>query len=102
MSESLTRLAWALPLVIVLGALAMLLMRRLLPHWQTPAAPVARLALHESLNVSETTRTHLLSVDGQRMLLVETRDQPSTAVLLPNAVPARLAAWPNGAWRRRT
>jgi flagellar biogenesis protein FliO len=85
MNDTFVRLSWALPLVLALAVAAALVLRRFIPQLQVPRPQSGRLALNESLQLSDASKVHLLSVDGQRILLVETRDQPSNVVFLPDS-----------------
>jgi len=91
--DLLHRLAWALPPVLLLGAVAILVLDRLkrLPG-ASDRAP--RLLLQASLALSERTRAHLLHVDGQRWLVVEAEAGITTTPLGDSKAPA--AAF----WRR--
>ncbi|MCW7540865.1 hypothetical protein OOT46_23880 [Aquabacterium sp. A7-Y] len=87
MTDTLVRLSWALPLVLLLGVVALLLLRRFLPAL-APATPAAgQLVLRESLRVSERTQLHLVVAQGRPVLLVEPQEGSPTAVLLDD--PAR-------------
>jgi flagellar biogenesis protein FliO len=79
--SSLLRLLWALPLVLAIGAGAMLVLRRfVLPVSRAHAAQ--RLVFREQLALSEQTRVHLLEIDGNGYLLVEST-QNATLQPLP-------------------
>jgi len=65
------RLLWALPLVLLTGAGIVLLLRRTLGSHQIGSKGRERMSLRESVSVSQDTRIHLLQVDRQSYLLVE-------------------------------
>ena len=67
--ESAWRLIWALPLVLLVGAAAILVIRRIAP--QVRESPNARLRLCESLQLSAETQLHLIEVDRRIHLVIE-------------------------------
>ena len=69
--ETLWRLAWALPLVLVTGVVAVLTLRRFVVPTQGTSQPAQRMNLRESLSLSDDTRVHLIEIDGQVFLVVE-------------------------------
>jgi flagellar biogenesis protein FliO len=93
-SDTLWRLAWALPLVCGAGLCAMLILRRLL---MTTAArrPANRLEAIETLSVSDDTRIVLLELDQQAFLVVESSRQATlvAATRSQAAGPARPRRW---------
>lgn len=84
MSDTLLRLSWALPLVLATGAVAMLALKRVVAR--APKAPEEspRMTVRETLAVSEETRVHLVELNRQSYLLVE-----STRGTQLHAVPAQ-------------
>ncbi len=82
MTDTWTRLGWALPSVLLLGVALMLALRRVLGQAK-PSTSQARLVLVESLRINEDIAIHLLSTDGKPALLVETRNQPSDLSFVP-------------------
>lgn len=78
MVDHLWRLAWALPLVLFIGVLFILALKRWgitrLPGVM-PAAAQAGVGLHvvAELSVSDQTRVYLIEAGGQRWLLTESR-----------------------------
>jgi flagellar biogenesis protein FliO len=70
MSE-LWRLSWALPLVFAMGIAIMLLLRRIVVPLQTKSREARRLQLCESLTVSDATCVHLVEIDRQAYLVIE-------------------------------
>jgi hypothetical protein len=68
--ESAWRLIWALPLVLSLGAAAIILIRRVTSP-QAPPLSSARLRLCESLQLSAETHLHLVEVDERVHLVIE-------------------------------
>jgi flagellar biogenesis protein FliO len=100
--STLWRLVWALPLVLATGVGVMLLLKRFVVPMESKPRDVRRLNLRETLNVSDETRVHLVEIDRQSYLIVEST---RNAVLQPAqsaAVEAqRSAARPVPAWARR-
>ena len=72
--DILSRLAWALPLVLLLGAALMLGLRRFVIKPRAGAAK-QRMTLCESLMLSEETRVHLFELDGRAYLIAESTKQ---------------------------
>jgi flagellar biogenesis protein FliO len=100
--DSAWRIVWALPLVLTVGAVAALILRRfLLP--MTPAGRSAqRLRMCESLTLSDETRVHLIEVDGAGYLLVEsTRHAVLQSALAATSEAARAAPPLRPAWLQR-
>ena len=68
--DTLWRLAWALPLVLTTGVAVMWLLKRFVrPH--ELQQPRQRMTLCETLTLANETRVHLIEVDRQAYLLVE-------------------------------
>ena len=67
--ESAWRLIWALPLVLLVGAVAILLIRCIAPRPRESS--MARLRLCESLQLSLETQLHLVEVDRRVHLVIE-------------------------------
>lgn len=97
MDHHLWRLAWALPLVLLIGVLFILALKRWgitrmpglmqatgLMQANTPAPGLRVVA---DLKVSDDTRVYLLEAGGQRWLLTESRQQTSTQALPPPRTP---------------
>src|SRR5262249_5356339 len=98
--NALWRLVWALPLVLATGAAVMLLLRRVVPIPGNVRA-AAQLKVRETLNLSDETRVHLVEIERQRFLVVESS---RNAVLQSVQASAQLAdAKPRlgPAWARR-
>lgn len=87
MDESLGRLAWALPLVLGFGVLAVWVLKRVLVLGGRLPAGAASLSLRQSLVLSEHSTAHLLVVEGRRFLVVEGHSALSTTEL--DAAPQR-------------
>jgi hypothetical protein len=102
MMDTLWRLVWALPLVLLTGAAVMLLLRHFVRPVQPTSQVALRMSLRESMSVSNDTRVHLLVADGQTYLLVES---PGGTVLQPTqpkpAHEARLPGNVGPPWARR-
>jgi len=90
-SDTLTRLAWALPLVLVLGVLAMLAIKRVLPRFQAASPQAAPMVLRQSLKLSDGAQMHLVALDGQSVLVVESAAGPAAVHVL--AAPPALPGW---------
>lgn len=104
MADTLWRLAWALPLVLAVGFVAVLLLKRFgLPVQAVAEEAARRMNLRESLTLSEDTRVHLIEVDRKTYLVVESARQ---AVLQPSevaAVPVRtMPAWAQRLYKSRS
>jgi hypothetical protein len=101
MMDTLLRLAWALPLVLLTGAAVMLLLRHFVRPVQPTIQVAPRMSLRESMTVSNDTRVHLVVADGQTYLLVESAGGTVLQPTQPKpAHDARLVA--NGPpWARR-
>jgi hypothetical protein len=97
--DALLRLAWALPLVLIVGVAAMLVLRQVMTRRET-APPGPRMRVGESLRVNDDTTVHLLEIDRQSYVLVESTHQTQLA---PLAQPAAQASAPRGvpfSWQR--
>jgi hypothetical protein len=70
MNEELSKLFWALPLVLAIGGGMLLLLGRLVPACAAKGA-AERLRSIETHAVSESTLVHLLELDGCPILLLE-------------------------------
>jgi len=94
--DSVWRLVWALPLVLAVGFVAVLLLKRYgLPAVKhTP--PEQRMSLRESLSLSDGTRTYLIEIDRTPYLLVE-----STRQTLLQPMPTKAADVARPAWLQR-
>lgn len=72
--DAIWKLIWALPLVLVTGAVLVLLLKHVV---YAPAShrSLQRMRSCESLALSARTRLHLLELDGKAYLLVESERQ---------------------------
>ena len=95
MTDALWRLAWALPLVLAVGVIAVLAIRRW-GMWQGVGVGAARLRVVESMPVSDETRIHLILVDRQPLLLIESARQVTTRELGSSQ---RSTPGPSSRWR---
>jgi hypothetical protein len=99
MSDQLLRLAWALPLVIVVGIALIHVLKRLGVGMAQPAAGVAPQVLSD-LKLTEHTRFIVVDAAGQRFMVLESTANVHVQPLLPQtgASPKRLArkscVWP--------
>lgn len=91
MDEHLWRLAWALPLVLIIGMLFILALKRWgitrLPGLLPATHASANLRVVADLSVSDDTRVYLLEAGGQRWLLTESRLHTSTQALPDSRTP---------------
>jgi flagellar biogenesis protein FliO len=102
MMDAAWRLAWALPLVLLVGAAAVLLLRRFVLPTQPATLQRQRLSRRESLSLSQETRVHLIEVDGKPYLLVESARQALLqSTSSPTAEPSRPSAGFGPSWARR-
>jgi len=69
--DMLWRLTWALPFTVLSGSGVILLLKRILGQRPLTGRAVQRMVRRESLSVSDDTRVHLIEVDGQSYVLVE-------------------------------
>ncbi len=79
--DTVWRIMWALPLVLAVGMVAVLILRRFLGPAKHMHRKAQRMSLHESLSVSDDTRVHLIEVDGGRYLIVESARQAALQAL---------------------
>jgi flagellar biogenesis protein FliO len=95
MMDTLWRLAWALPLVLATGMAAALTLRRFVARTPDTRRPTQRMTLRESLTLSDDTRLHLIEVDRQAFLVVEsarhTSLQPTAVASDTTRLPVRFA-----------
>lgn len=70
-NEQVTALFWALPAVLLVGAGAILLLKRFMPGWmkQEPAPTMRQLA--EPLTLSEHTTIYCIEVRGRTFVVAE-------------------------------
>ena len=94
------RLVWALPLVLAVGIVAMLLLKRFLVP--APARGRAqRMSLCESLALSDHTRVHVIEVDGSAFVVIESTQQAALQSVSQSAEPSRPATQLRASWARR-
>lgn len=97
--DSAWRLVWALPLVLLLGVLAALVLRRLVAptRWgggRGSATPPC-IVLRETTRLSRRARLHRIDIDSQPYVLLETPGQAILQPLAARGTPAReIRAWP--------
>jgi flagellar biogenesis protein FliO len=101
MMDTLWRLTWALPLVMTLGLGAVLILRRFGVRARSATAGSQRMNVRESLMLSADTQMHLIEIDRNVYLLVESAghvllqaaaQQSGEAVAL-SAEPAGASRW---------
>ncbi len=90
--DTLWRMAWALPLVLGIGFLAALVLKRFGASASPPAPEAWRIRLHESLSLSNDTRVHVIEVDRQAYMLVESSLQATLQAV--SAAPAKVVEAP--------
>lgn len=100
------RLAWALPLVLMVGAAVVLVLRRFVVPTASAAVPTQRMRMLESLPLSDDTRVHLIEVDGRAYLVVESARHAVLQSAAPlqagdaSRLPIRFGpAWAQRFWR---
>jgi hypothetical protein len=71
MNDTLLRLAWALPLVLAVGVIGMLVLKRLLAAGGQLKSPAEDLVLQRSLKLSETATAHVVAVEGKKLMIIE-------------------------------
>jgi flagellar biogenesis protein FliO len=81
--NSLLRLLWALPLVLAVGIAAMLVLRRFVRSGGHGRRDGRRLVSREQLALSDHTRVHLVEIDGQAYLLIESTQHAVLQGLTP-------------------
>ncbi len=94
------RMVWALPLVVVIGTLAVLVLRRFVAPSRPAADNAKRMSVRESLSLSDETRVHLLEIDGKGYLVVESA-HPGVLQAPLHANDASFAPKPGPPWLRR-
>jgi flagellar biogenesis protein FliO len=95
--EPLWKLFWALPLVLIVGAGAMLLLKRFIVPVARAGQPSQRMQTRESLVLSEQTRLHLVDIDGKTYLVTESAHRTQLQSLSAGDAPGAMAP----AWLRR-
>lgn len=98
MTDALWRLIWALPLVLVTGLVAVLVLKRLLPEARADRQH-RRMAVCETLTLSDQTHLHLIEVDRQPYLLVDSPGGTALQLATRDGAHRRVATAP--AWALR-
>ena len=83
--DTLWRLVWALPLVLVTGFAAMLVLKRFMAASPPATRDIRRLTLRESLTLSEESRLHLIEVDRETYLIIESSRHAALQSIRPPA-----------------
>lgn len=99
--DALGRLAWALPLVLLIGMAALLLLKRVVRATPPSSGHALRLSLRESLSLSDETRVHLIDLDGTACLVVESTRHATLHLPALPAESARATTGAGPAWLRR-
>lgn len=100
--STLWRLVWALPLVLATGVGVMLLLKRFVAPASVKPRDTRRLNLRETLDVSEDTRVHLVEIDRQTYVVVEsTRNAVVQSAQTAAAAASPAAARLGPSWARR-
>ena len=99
MTDTLWRLTWALPLVLLVGAVAMLVLKRFLIPVRSTAKDSQRLTVRESLSLSTDTHVHLIELDRKPYLVVEST---RASALLQTVEAARGPQRAGPPWMRRS
>jgi len=96
------RLVWALPLVLLVGLTAALLLKRFGAPGVPPTGARPRIHLEGTLALSDDTRLHWVRLDQQAYLVLESTRQAQLLRASPGATPAEPVparrAWP---WRQQ-
>lgn len=100
--NTLWKLTWALPLVLTIGGVAVLVLKRFV----VPARPAdragPRMTLCESLSLSDETRVHLIEVERKPYVVIESDRHAVLQSMLPQAGEAtRLPMLGGPAWMKR-
>jgi flagellar biogenesis protein FliO len=99
--NALWRLTWALPLVLAVGAAAMIVLRRFVVPAASEKRGVQRMTICEMLPLSEHTQVHLIEVDGSSYLIVEsTQNAALEPLLVTTREPSRRHVPLQPAWLR--
>jgi flagellar biogenesis protein FliO len=98
--DALWRLLWALPLVLAMALAAAFVLRRFVGTQRPGSRAAQRVSSRESLALSDSTRVHLIEVDGAGYLVVES-SQHATLQPLEAAGVRRSHAAHGSAWLRR-
>ena len=69
--DTLWRLVWALPLVLITGAAIVCVLKQVIVRNGASQSETRRMQLRESLCVSPQTRVHLVELDRRPYILVE-------------------------------
>lgn len=97
MTDTLWRMTWALPLVLVLGVLAIVVLKRVLRA--VPSSDSPPMNLRQSLKLSDAAQLHLVALGGQSILVVETAAGTPAVHVLTGA--PQVPAWPRLARKGR-
>jgi len=81
--DTLWRLVWALPLVLLIGVAVMFVLKRFMLPMHTKTHQALRMNLCESISLSNATRVHLIEVDHQPYLIAESTPHTALQLLLP-------------------
>jgi flagellar biogenesis protein FliO len=98
MAKELWTLAWALPAVLILGLVAALVLRRFYTNVHERESQRCRLHLSESLTLSEETRVHLIAIDGETHVLVESARNATLQFARSPLALARRRPWTRSLW----
>jgi hypothetical protein len=96
MTETLVRLSWAFPTVVLGGVGVMLLIKRFIAPKSPAAGRGDTLTLLQSMRLSESSTIHLVAIDGQRMIVIEGGAQVAAMPLEGTPLPR----WRAGTIRR--
>ena len=89
--DTLYRLAWALPLVLMVGFAVMLMLKRFVVPTVAASQAPQRMSLRESLSLPDDTRVHLIEVDRQAYLIVESTRHTLLQSIEAQRTPVRAA-----------
>lgn len=85
--ELVLRLAWALPLVLAVGLVTLLILKRFLVPGAAVLRQTQRMRLDASLPLSDDTCVHLIEVEGKPYLILESTRQAALHPMPPQSAP---------------
>jgi flagellar biogenesis protein FliO len=85
MMDTVWRVTWALPLVLTVGVIAVLVLRRFVVPAQSPDWQVRRMSVRESITLSDDTRVYLIDIDSRAFVVVESAKQALLQAVQPVA-----------------
>lgn len=83
--ETVLRLAWALPLVLAIGLVTLLILKRFVVRGAPVMRQTQRMRLDASLPLSDDTCVHLIEADGKPYLILESTRQAALHPMAPQS-----------------